>query len=232
VKRLVVIGAGGYAQEVFWVADDINAVSPTWELLGYIDPAAPVQKGRQHYDRLILGGWNDLPHGEQIYFACGIGSPAGRIKECAEAERRGLVPATLVHPGVTVARHVEIGEGTIVSAGCILSPYALIGRHCVLNHRAIVGHNSRIGDYCVLSPGATVLGNAELKDGVFVGANATVYLGRKVGAGSIVGANSFLLTHLGAGVSAIGVPAEKFAAADGSGICTAQESKKGRVAGG
>lgn len=221
----MIVGAGGYAQEVLWVVDDINDHSPAWDFLGFIDPIHIERKGQTLYDRRILGGWDEVPKLGEIYFACGIGAPASRKKECIEAELRGYKPASLIHPSVIVARHVQIGGGTVIGAGSILAPYATLGRHCALNLGVTVGHNSRMGDFCVLSPGAQLLGNTTLDDQVFLGANATVYLGRRVGMGSIVGANSFLVTHLGPGRSVIGVPARQLSRADGSGICTAQEEK-------
>ena len=224
MKPLVILGSGGYAQEVLWVVDDINAITPTWDFLGFIDPGTPEKKGQSLYDRPILGGFDDagdLPEG--VFFACGIGDPASRLKECAEAERRGWQPVSLVHPSVIVAKHVEIGPGTIVGAGSILAPYARIGRHCAINLHVTVGHDSVIGDFSVLSPGARISGYAVLEEGVFIGTNATVYLNRRVGAGASLGANSFLVTNLAAGRSAIGIPATAFAQSTGAGICSSQE---------
>jgi sugar O-acyltransferase (sialic acid O-acetyltransferase NeuD family) len=213
LKQLVILGAGGYAQELAWIVDDINSQMPTWDLIGYIEPRKQSKTGdRLHYDRPILGGWDDIAHDGDIYFACGIGSPASRELECREAERRGFLPASLIHPSVITARHVEIGDGTVIGARSILAPYAVLGRHCALNLGVIIGHNTRIGDFCVLSPGAQLLGAAQLENKVFLGANATVYLGRRVGTGSSVGANSFLVTHLGPGASVVGVPATRLAA--------------------
>jgi sugar O-acyltransferase (sialic acid O-acetyltransferase NeuD family) len=209
LNQLIIIGAGGYAQEIVWIVDDINAQTSTWEILGYLDPHASARKGELHYDRPILGGWDDAPNSGLIHFACGIGTPASRASECAEAENRGYRPASLIHPSVIVARHVHVGEGTVIGAGCILAPYARLGRHCSLNLGVTVGHNSEIGDFCVLSPGAQLLGAAKLGDRVYLGANATVYQGRRVGTGSVVGANSFLLTNLGPNTSVVGVPAKK-----------------------
>ena len=226
LRDLIILGSGGYAQELLWIVDDLNAIRPTWNFLGFVDPAAPSKKGLIYYDRPILGGWDDVPHQRKdIYFACGIGAPQIRKKECQEAERLGYRSATLVHPSVIIARHVEVGEGTVVGAGCVLAPYARIGRYCVINFQVAIGYNSSMGNYCVVSPGAQILGAAILGDEVFIGANATVYLGTRVGAGALVGANSFLLTNLAPGRSAIGVPAAAFAQATGAGICTMQESK-------
>jgi sugar O-acyltransferase (sialic acid O-acetyltransferase NeuD family) len=225
VKNLVIIGAGGYAQEVLWVVDEINDVRATWKFLGFIDPRQPHRKGQSLYDRPILGGWDDLPASEELYFSCGIGDPAQRQFETENASSKRLFAATVVHPSVMTAKHTSIGEGTIIGPRCVLAPYSTIGKHCALNIGVTVGHNSSIGDYCVLSPGAQVLGNVQLSERVFIGANATVYLGRKVGPGSTVGANSFLLTNLGKEASVVGVPAAKFSAATGAGICTNQEIK-------
>jgi sugar O-acyltransferase (sialic acid O-acetyltransferase NeuD family) len=208
MKKLIIVGAGGYAQEVLWLADDINLAQPAWELLGFIDPAAPHRKGEFHYDRPILGGWDDAPAGDDIYFACAIGSPAARARECAEADRRRLKPATLVHPTAILARHVEVGAGTIVGAHCALEPYSVLGRHCALNLWVFAGHNSRVGDYCVLSPSVQVLGAAALDERVFVGARASISPGCRVGAGSIVGAHAFVLANVASNTTVVGVPAK------------------------
>jgi sugar O-acyltransferase (sialic acid O-acetyltransferase NeuD family) len=226
LNQLVIVGAGGYAQELVWIVDNMNSQCPTWEILGYIDPSSSKRKGFLHYDRPILGGWDDVHHEGQVYFACGIGLPAPRAAECAEAERRGYKPATLIHPSVIVARHVQIGEGTVIGAGCVLAPYAVLGRHCALNIGVTVGHNSVMGDYCVLSPGAQLLGAAKLGERVYLGANATVYQGRSVGIGSVVGANSFLLTNLGPGASVIGVPAKKLSQATATSLSTQKQNPK------
>jgi len=225
MKPLVILGSGGYAQEVLWIIDDINAIAPTWDFLGFIDPAAPNKKGQSLYDRPLLGGFEEaihLPKG--ICFACGIGTPASRRKECTEAERRGWQPILLMHPSVIVAKHVEIGPGTVIGAGSILAPYAKVGRHCAINLHVTVGHNSSLGDFCVLSPGARISGQAVLEDDVFIGTNATVYIGRRIGARASLGANSFLVTNLASGLSAIGIPATAFTRATGAGTCSSRES--------
>jgi sugar O-acyltransferase (sialic acid O-acetyltransferase NeuD family) len=227
MKPIVVLGAGGYAQEVAWIIDDINARTPTWDLLGYIDPANPQKKGQTLYGRPILGGFEAaaaLPAG--VSFACGIGQPSFRKAESEAAEARGWQPVALVHPSTIVARYVSIGDGTIIGAGSIVAPNAQIGRHCAINLHVSVGHDSSLGDFCVLSPGVRISGHAQLGAESFVGANASVYVRRRMGRGSTLGANSFLVTDLAAEASALGIPAVPFARSTGAGTCTAQESKR------
>ena len=226
MRSIIIIGSGGYAQELAWIIDDINARTPTWDLLGYIDPKFPERKGRTLYDRPILGGYEaktSLPGA--VCFACGIGTPSVRRAETRAAEALGWQPASLIHPTVLLAKHVEIGAGTVIGAGSAVAPYARLGRHCALNLQVTIGHDSIIGDFSVFSPGARVSGRSELGEAVYLGNNASVYNGRKMGADSTLGANSFLLTDLAAGKSAIGIPARAFAVSTGAGTCSAQESK-------
>lgn len=227
MKPIVVLGSGGYAQEVAWVIDDCNAVMPEWDFLGFVDPGSSQKKGESLYDRPILGGFDakaSLP--SDVWFACGIGKPSSRRIECTAAEDLGWKPATLRHPTVVTARHVEIGAGTVVGAGSIIAPYAKIGRHCAINLHVTIGHNSSLGDFAVLSPGVRISGNAILEDEVFAGNNATVYFGRRMGRGATLGANSFLVTDLAAGKSALGIPAVPFGQSTGAGTCSAQETKR------
>jgi sugar O-acyltransferase (sialic acid O-acetyltransferase NeuD family) len=224
VKKLVILGAGGYAQEVLWVVDDINERFPEFEFKGFVDPKAPQRKGQQLYGRPVIGGFEtarDLPG--DIYFCCGIGDPRSRMKECLAAEALGWKPVTLIHPSVIVAKFCRIGEGTVIGAGSILAPHATVGRHCAINNHAGVGHDSVLGDYVVLSPGSRISGNAKIEDLVLIGTNAVVYVGRTMGRGSLLGANSFLVTNLAAGRSAVGNPAKPFTSKVGGGICTHRE---------
>lgn len=209
MKPLVILGAGGYAQEVAWIVDDLNANSAEWNFLGFVDPVDSGKKN--HYGRPVLGGYEAVrrAHG-QVFFACGIGMPAIRLKECLCAERMGWQPTALVHPSVIRAQFVSIGEGSTIGAGTVIAPCARIGRHCAVNVQTTIGHDSSVGDFCVISPGARILGQVVLENGAFIGTNASVHPGLRVGTGATLGANSFLLSDLAADQSATGVPARAF----------------------
>jgi sugar O-acyltransferase (sialic acid O-acetyltransferase NeuD family) len=209
LKPIVILGAGGYAQEVAWIIDDLNNARPEWNLLGFVDP---LNSGlREHYARPVFAGYDIVQSRHpNPFFACGIGTPAVRSKESSHAELLGWQPATLLHPSVVRARFVSVGEGTIIGAGSVLAPYSKLGRHCAINVQTTIGHNASVGDFSVISPGARILGHAVLEDHVFIGANASVYPGRRIETGAILGANSFLHTDLARGQSAIGVPARAF----------------------
>ena len=98
MKPIIIVGAGGYAQEVVWVIDDINKNHPTWECIGFLDPAQPYRKGKTLYDLPILGGFEDVKHlSGSLCFACGIGDPRARKRECTRAEESvGFQPVCFI----------------------------------------------------------------------------------------------------------------------------------------
>jgi sugar O-acyltransferase (sialic acid O-acetyltransferase NeuD family) len=210
LKDLVIVGGGGYASEVLWAIDALNAVKPTWNFLGFIDSRPAEQRKKMIYDHEVLGGFEQaarLPAG--ISFSCAIGHVRIRKQECLAAEAAGWRPATLIHPSAIMAKHVALGDGTIVAPGAVLGPNLVIGRHCSINFHVSIGHDARVGDFCVISPGARVSGGAELGDEVFLGSNATVHPNVRLGSGSSLGANSFRVTDLPCGATALGVPARR-----------------------
>ena len=43
MKDLIIIGSGGLGRETAWTAERINAVSPEWNILGFIDDNIQIQ---------------------------------------------------------------------------------------------------------------------------------------------------------------------------------------------
>ena len=44
MRKLVIVGNGGFAREVEWLVERINKVNLTWEFLGFIDNGAKTGK--------------------------------------------------------------------------------------------------------------------------------------------------------------------------------------------
>lgn len=77
MRDLVIVGAGGHGRELFATVAAINAATPTWRILGFVDDDP------QHLDRVerlgsrVLGdtAWLESNPG---YYAIGIGTSAVR----------------------------------------------------------------------------------------------------------------------------------------------------------
>jgi sugar O-acyltransferase (sialic acid O-acetyltransferase NeuD family) len=207
-QALIVMGAGGFGQEMVWAAKHFNAVHPTYNILGYCDDD-PAKKGKVIYGYPVLGTAEELDTAspDKPCFVCAIGKNNVRAQAVRKLLALRWIPVTIIDPSVIVAEGVEVGEGTYVGAGSILSPYSRIGNHVIINHGCSIGHDSVLGDFVQVSPGGRVSGAAVLKEGATLGSNAVIAPGITLGRYSTLGACSFAATDLPDGVTAVGVPA-------------------------
>jgi sugar O-acyltransferase (sialic acid O-acetyltransferase NeuD family) len=207
LKDLVILGAGGFAREVWWLCEDVNQDVRTWNLLGFVDEA-PGSQGTVLCDLPVLGdfGWFER-RSPKPFVICATGSNRVRRRFVERARTLGLPHAVLIHPTVRRSRFVEIGEGSVVCTGTVLTTQIRIGAHVNLNLNCTIGHDSVIEDFCNLSPGVHVSGAVHLEEGVDVGTGAVVLPGRHVGRDSILGAGAVVIADVPAHSLAVGVPA-------------------------
>jgi sugar O-acyltransferase (sialic acid O-acetyltransferase NeuD family) len=208
-RKLLIVGAGGFGQEVIWAAKNFNRVHPTYDILGYCDDELG-KKGKVIYGHEVLGAPEEIDKAlpEKPCFVCAIGKNQVRSKVVKRVLALGWTPVTVIDPSVIVAEHVEVGDGTYVGAGSILSPYARIGNHVIINHHCSIGHDSILEDFVQISPGGRVSGAAVVKEGAMLGSNAVLAPEMTLGRYSTLGACSFAATNIPDGVTAVGIPAQ------------------------
>jgi sugar O-acyltransferase (sialic acid O-acetyltransferase NeuD family) len=207
VIRLVIVGAGGYGREMLDVVEAINAVSPTFEVVGFVDDGSPDVDLIQRRGAEFLGKVARLEDVDAGYVV-GIGSGQVRRKIDEYATGLGRSPVTLIHPSATMAAEVEIGEGSVICSHVSLTNHIRLGRHVHLNLNCTIGHDAVLEDFATVLPGATISGNVTLAEAASIGTNAAVIQGVRVGAGTTVGAGAAVVRDLPDGVTAVGVPAK------------------------
>lgn len=207
-RRLAIFGAGGLGREVLVLLRQLNAVAPTWDLVGFYDdqpPATDLIHGLRY-----LGTAADLnATPEPLAVAVAVGSSASRAAVVARLTSPRLHFPVLIHPGVSTEsfQHLQIGAGCIITQGCVLTTDIRLGRYVLLNLGCTVGHDAVLDDFCSLMPHANVGGGAHLATGVYLGTNATVLHQIRIGARTVLGAAAVAVRDLPADCTAVGVPA-------------------------
>ena len=213
-KRLVIIGAGGFAREVRMLAEDITREpdgEAGYEFVGYLvsDPAKP---GPYDSSDEILGDFSWLKeHAEQWdCLAMGIGNAAPRLKVADELEAE-YGPAywpTLIHPSAHLDRNscridhgVQICANVIGTVNLVLEPFAMVNLSCTIGHEAVLKRA------CTLNPSVNISGGVTIGKGTLVGTGAQILQYLEVGDHSIVGAGALVTKSLPGGVTAVGMPA-------------------------
>ena len=198
---LVILGAGGFAREIAWLVQRINAVCPRFRLRGFCDDAPSLQKGEM--DGLPLFGRVENLRIPAMLF-CAIGSNPSRKKAIGRILDCGLrLSPPLVDPSATVAPGVRIGEGSVVGIGSILSVGSRIGRGVILNHKVCVGHDVEISDFAQVCPGASISGGCRIGEGALLGTQSGVIPLKRIGAGATVGAGVVAIRDLDDGQSLV-----------------------------
>ena len=211
---LVVVGVGGFGREVLDVVDAVNfaGADHAWTIVGVADDAPTEANLELLRKRSIsfLGNTRDLTSadlGPGLHYVVGIGNPAVRRMIADRLDAAGLVPATLVHPTVTMGHDVEVGAGSVLCAGVRLTTHIRLGRHVHINLNATVGHDSRLGDFVSANPLASISGDCVIEDDVLVGVSGVILNGLTVGRGAVVGGCACVVKDVPPGVVVKGIPA-------------------------
>lgn len=208
LKDLVIYGSGGFGREVCLVAEDINSLTRTWNILGFLDDTQE-KHGTMIGGYPVLGDSTWLERNRSVYVVLAVGSPAAKWKIHSKLNRVGHGKyATLCHPTAWIGRRVSLGDGTVVCANSSITCDITIGRLVIINLNCTVGHDSVIADLCTMSPGVKISGNVRMEDGCELGTNAVVVPGVTLGGWSVVGAGAVVARSLPANVTAVGIPAK------------------------
>jgi len=205
MKRLVILGAGGFAREIADIVRDLGPDADV-ELMGFADRDRS-RAGETLNDSSILGSLDDVPNRAGAYGIAGAGEIAPRRRQVAEMAAAGLVPITLIHPSAIMSPFVAVGAGSAITAGTIITNNVVIGEHVVLNLGVTVGHDVVIGDHCVLSPGVHISGWVHIEEECYFGTGAVVLPRVRIGRGATVGAGAVVTRDVGPGTTVVGVPA-------------------------
>lgn len=218
MKKLVVFGAASH--DVVKLVEAINRVTPTWDLLGFLDDTPERQD--QHYRGCpVLGGREMLKKFGQepeTYVYNNVHGTRERAQRVAGMlDEAGCNVASLVHPSVDL-NHVTLGRGCYLPEGVIVGGNSQIGDFVTVRLGVIISHDVTIGDFCFLGPGCLIGSDAILEKGCFLGARATLIRQRKLGAHCIVGAGSVVTKNFPEGARVVGVPARKLSSSHDSRI--------------
>lgn len=206
MKRLVIIGAGGFGREVITLVAGVNAARPTWDIVGVLDddPSDSDCAALEALGHRAIGPVSDLP-ALDAFAVIAVGSPTVRSR--IDMEHPDAPWAVLVHPDATVAPDVSLAPGTVVAPGARLSTAIRGGRHLHVDQNATVGHDTVLGDCVRLNPLACVSGTVTIGDRTLVGAGAVVLEGRTIGDDVVIGAGSVVTRAVPDGTVVMGVPA-------------------------
>ena len=214
-KRIVVIGAGGFARELKWLIREISALDRSdYEFVGYV-VSDLTRLGELDSRDEVRGdlAWLRANRSQVDALAIGIGTPAARLAVSRElADFPPEYWPALVHPTARYDRETcTVGHGVILAAGVIATVNVHFEPFSMANLACTIGHESIIGAGSVLNPTVNISGGVDIGEGVLVGTGAQVLQYLRIGQGAVVGAGAVVTKDVPPGVTVVGVPAKPLA---------------------
>lgn len=163
MKKLIILGAGGYGQTV----EDIA------EQLGY-EVAFLDDNSDKAID--VCSNFN-IYQNNDVFFYPAFGNNEGRVAWLDRLEKSGCEIATLIHPMAYISPKVVLDPGTVVLPGAIINTNCKIGRGCIVNCGAIIDHGCVLEEGVHICLGAVVKGDNHLTRCVKVEAGEVILNG-------------------------------------------------------
>lgn len=207
-EDLLLFPFGGNAREAALTVEALNAVSPRYHIIGYLDDN---HSNLRSDDYPILGGseaWSS--YRDKARLLAVPGSPRSYLERRQLIERFGLDAAqavTIVDPSVRVAASARIGLNCLVMAGCFVSTGAVVGDHCVVLPNTVISHDARLRDHVLVGSNVSISGGVEIAENCYIGTGARLREGVRIGAKAVVGMGAVVVHDVPARAVVAGVPA-------------------------
>ena len=205
MKKLLIVGAGGFGRELYAWAGQHPDCGRVWSLAGFLDDNQQALAKFGHFTPVqpITG---HKPSDDTIYLA-GLGMPALKEKLVAPLIAAGAEFLTFVHPQALIGERVKLGRGVVICPGAILSVDIEVGDFAMVNLNCTIGHDASLGPWTSLSAQCDITGYVRVADRVFMGSRASVIPEKSVGSRAIVGAGAVVVRDVPPDVTVVGVPA-------------------------
>ncbi len=211
MKKIVILGAGGFARELKLLIDVINKEHKQYDFLGYLVSDTNKLIDRDSKDE-VIGDFSWFHNqDEKIAVALGIGNPQSRLSIANTLSNSfdNIEFPSIVHPNVIYdASTCLIEKGVIVCASTILTVNVKLEKFSMLNLACTIGHEAIIGPGSVLNPTVNISGGVKIGRSVLVGTGAQVLQYLSIGDNSTVGAGACVTKDLPNNVVAVGIPAK------------------------
>ncbi|WP_339003299.1 acetyltransferase [Fusobacterium polymorphum] len=204
MKKIVIIGASGFAREVAWLIEEINSYKLEWEILGFVDDNL---KNLPEYINgyKVLGDISYINQlSDETFFIIGIGN--SKIREQIAKKIGNRKFAILIHPNIKISSTNHIEEGTIICSGSILTVNINIKKHCIINLDCTIGHSAILEEYITVLPSTNISGNVNIKRCTTLGTGVKIIQGITIGENVMIGAGAVIIRDIEDNCTVVGNP--------------------------
>jgi sugar O-acyltransferase (sialic acid O-acetyltransferase NeuD family) len=208
MENIVILGYGGVGRFVLHAINEINLISPRWQVLGFLDDENN-SKQTKIEGVPVLGTSDWLIENPNVAVILAIADPVIKSNLLNKLNEYGCNNfPVLIHPGTWIAENVSIGDGSIIYPGTRINVSSYIGRFVTINMNCSIGHDATIEDFSFIAPNVSIGGNTRVRKGASLGIGSSVIQSIAIGAWSTIGAGSVVIKDVLANQRVAGNPAK------------------------
>ena len=213
MKKLIIIGGYGNGTVVQSTVEDINAINPQWEILGFLnDRETEPINGLPVLGRIDRETVLHYLQDENVFFFYTLISVKlnykylSKLLELQIPEERF---ATIIHPTAVISKFAQIGFGVCIQPFVSVGPNTKIGNHVQIYAQALVGHGAKLDNYSYVANNACIGADVHLKEGAYLGTNTSTLEFITLGKWSICGIGAVILKDVPDFAKMVGNPARQ-----------------------
>lgn len=206
MKKIVILGTGGFAQEVL----SFLQFSKSYKVIGFTDSNSDL-KGKIINSIPVLGNDNVLKNliEENVSHAfVAIGRNTIRELLFKKIYNLGFKHINVIHPSAVIAHNVSIGQGVVIYPNVTINTNVCIGNSVLINSNVSIGHDVEIGDFVNINPGVNIAGRVKINNSSFLGIGCSVLENIVIGSKAIVGGGAMVTRDVSPATNVVGVPAK------------------------
>lgn len=208
MNKLYIVGAGGFAREIYSYLKQENFIHQNHQVVGFLSD--------RHDDLDLFTTEHKVVDNIRSTIVTLQDAIIIAIADCDFKKELyqyykniGCKILTYAHPSAFIGNNVTIGEGSVICPYTILTTDITIGKAVTINAHSSIGHDAQIGDFSTLSGHCDITGFVHIEQSVFLGSHALIIPKTKVESNAIIGAGSVIITKVKAGSTMFGNPAKK-----------------------
>jgi sugar O-acyltransferase (sialic acid O-acetyltransferase NeuD family) len=208
MKDLIIIGAGGYGRDLYYIIRESKGINVDFRIAGYIDDNLNALNGYIGYPKLI-GKISTHELSDNQIFICSIADMKTKLSIINNLQLKGAVFVNIIHNASRVADSAILGTGNIIGPLVSIGADSIIGNHCILQTGVIIGHDVTIGDFSRIDNYSILVAGVTLKKQCTIHSNTVVNSKVIIEENSIVGACSFVIKNVEKDITVFGNPAKR-----------------------
>lgn len=206
MKELIIIGARGFAREIYNLAIECSEYNKEYTIKGFLDDNAIAMDDYIKYPP-IISSVEDYEISSDDIFICALGDVKYKKKYVEIILAKGGVFTTLIHPSTRIGTNTQIGKGCIILGDCNITCDIIIGSFVTIQPYCAIGHDVQIDDFCHLNAFSFLGGYVKLEEEVTINTGSIVLPHKKVLKSATVGAGSVVVKNVKEESTVFGIPA-------------------------